>query len=614
MLPSPVRPVLAALLAACASEPPAPPPPRAPRVLVPPEQLSLRTETLPVQVELPAAAVGETPVVRLDGAEVDATAFIRAWGPRALLIGELDLSKTSEGVHSLEVSTPSTSIDRTFSLTRPPCPLTLQVRDHKRQPTPARVVIWDAEGPLSILGEASPKEDRSKREAALDSVFVPTGTGRVWLDPGAHTLAATRGLRAGVAIATVDACETPELELVLGQGLSTTRRAADLHVHTGHSPDAWIPDPRRLRSLATSGLDVAVITDHNTLDWPALDRSSPQQLLGVEHTHGPQGLPLAHLNAFPIAPEATLPDSTGRSLAGTLDDLRALPGVRYVQLDHPRGVDLRLLPNAQPVKAPPYKAGTTLLDRSMSYAIWSYPGLDRLAPLSADANAWLQRPDPNTGTNALEVDAVEVLNRSSVSRWLEVRADWFYLLNRGVWLTGTGNSDSHDAAVELAREQYVVRGDPQQFVDAVGPCMPLGQAAAMLDRLVHHWKPLQGRGRWSNAYGTSRDPEVLFRRHLDALVDAAAKRGTTVLMLDYPNPRHEYEGFQEQFQQYAQQRGVPFLDMFGRFNDRFSADEWDALMAPGGHCNADGYAVMAEEVIAALRDDPELAAALRGDR
>ena len=450
MLPSPVRPVLAALLAACASEPPAPPPPRAPRVLVPPEQLSLRTETLPVQVELPAAAVGETPVVRLDGAEVDATAFIRAWGPRALLIGELDLSKTSEGVHSLEVSTPSTSIDRTFSLTRPPCPLTLQVRDHKRQPTPARVVIWDAEGPLSILGEAAPKEDRSKREAALDSVFVPTGTGRVWLDPGAHTLAATRGLRAGVAIATVDACETPELELVLGQGLSTTRRAADLHVHTGHSPDAWIPDPRRLRSLATSGLDVAVITDHNTLDWPALDRSSPQQLLGVEHTHGPQGLPLAHLNAFPIAPEATLPDSTGRSLAGTLDDLRALPGVRYVQLDHPRGVDLRLLPNAQPVKAPPYKAGTTLLDRSMSYAIWSYPGLDRLAPLSADANAWLQRPDPNTGTNALEVDSVEVLNRSSVSRWLEVRADWFYLLNRGVWLTGTGNSDSHDAAVELA--------------------------------------------------------------------------------------------------------------------------------------------------------------------
>jgi len=171
-----------------------------------------------------------------------------------------------------------------------------------------------------------------------------------------------------------------------------------------------------------------------------------------------------------------------------------------------------------------------------------------------------------------------------------------------------------DAAVDLAREQYVVRGDPQQFVDAVGPCMPLGQAAAMLDRLVHHWKPLQGRGRWSNAYGTSRDPEVLFRRHLDALVDAAAKRGTTVLMLDYPNPRHEYEGFQQQFQQYAQQRGVPFLDLFGRFSDRFSAGEWDALMAPGGHCNADGYAVMAEEVIAALREDPELAAALRGDR
>ena len=176
-----------------------------------------------------------------------------------------------------------------------------------------------------------------------------------------------------------------------------------------------LPDPRRHRSLATSGLDVAVITDHNTLGWTELGGAgpAPTQILGLEHSHAPEGTPLAHLNAFPLAPDSPLPDSAGRSLAGTIDDLRSVTGVRYVQLDRPRGVDLRLRPNAQPVKTPPYTEGTTLMKRAMSYSIWSFPGLDRRAPLSSDHNRWLREEEPTTTTTALDVDAVEVLNRSS---------------------------------------------------------------------------------------------------------------------------------------------------------------------------------------------------------
>ena len=36
-----------------------------------------------------------------------------------------------------------------------------------------------------------------------------------------------------------------------------------------------------------------MITDHNTLDWELSADASPTQVLGLEHTHAPDGLPLA---------------------------------------------------------------------------------------------------------------------------------------------------------------------------------------------------------------------------------------------------------------------------------------------------------------------------------
>lgn len=166
-----------------------------------------------------------------------------------------------------------------------------------------------------------------------------------------------------------------------------------------------------------------------------------------------------------------------------------------------------------------------------------------------------------------------------------------------------------DEARRLAKRHYLLRGDPQRYLDAVGECQTLTESMAVLDRLVGRWEPLEPGARWSDAWGAGRDPEALFQRHIDAVLDAAATQGTKVLLLSYPNPRHEYEEFQARFAAYAERRSVPFLDLHSAFARDFTASEWDALMAPGGHCNAAGYAEMAKRILARLERDPELALA-----
>lgn len=162
-------------------------------------------------------------------------------------------------------------------------------------------------------------------------------------------------------------------------------------------------------------------------------------------------------------------------------------------------------------------------------------------------------------------------------------------------------------AVRLAKRHYLLRGDPQRYLDAVGGCQTLPESMAVLDRLVARWEPLEPGARWSDAWGAGRDPEALFQRHVDAVLEAARAQGTKVLLLSYPNPRHEYEEFQARFAAYAESRGVPFLDLHSAFAADFSPEEWEQLMAPGGHCNAAGYAEMARRILARLDADPELA-------
>jgi hypothetical protein len=154
---------------------------------------------------------------------------------------------------------------------------------------------------------------------------------------------------------------------------------------------------------------------------------------GVEVNLHDEGGPYGHMNAFPVA-GADIPADQARSeVTDWLDAYAALPGSPILQLNHPRGIQFG--------PREPLLRG--------AHALFSTRGYSPSAALDTPVNVWLVTPGPS-GTRPLDFDAIEVANRFSREGWLDVRADWFSLLNQGFFLTGTANSDSHALEVERA--------------------------------------------------------------------------------------------------------------------------------------------------------------------
>jgi hypothetical protein len=391
-----------------------------------------RRTPLPVGVALPAAFAKGTVGMRLDGAPADvAGATIRGGrtpvGRGALLIALLrDLTP---GPHRIEVTATapdgqSHRVEGAFTYAPPPCRIALRVEDGDAKTTGARVVVHDRGGPVDLAPTDAARLDTMGRDSSLHSVLLPQGTGGVQLESGWYRLVATRTLREDVGVWEGELCGegTPDsLTLQVPTVLPTPGRLlADLHVHTAESGDAFTPHPLRADSLRASGLDLAVLTDH--------DRVTGADVLGWEGAmpgaeitlqSDPSRASAGHLNVFPLPPETALsPDG-----APDLETLLAeRPSGSLVQINHPRGIQFRPDNPARP----------------QAHALFTHAGLDRDAPLN----------DQPLVALLAKADAVEVLNRFAWSRYQEVRADWFALMNAGIRMTATGNSDSHGLALE----------------------------------------------------------------------------------------------------------------------------------------------------------------------
>jgi hypothetical protein len=367
----------------------------------------------------------------------------------------------------------------------------LEVVDGLGAPASARVALFRGGEPHLLVGPDAQALDRRDRDTRLHSVFVVGGAEPVWLDPGSYDFLAIRGIRhalsARSAVLGPD-CETPTLlRFEVAQVVPTPEAVtADLHVHTGSSFDSYVPDRPRYRSLVAGDVEVVVISDHNRVTDPRLpleavragDRGT-HGLAGVEARIGPGKGPdgerigsVGHANFFPLAGDEPLPPTGSRDLAEHIDLYRARqkrnphPATGedlLIQLNHPRGLS--------------FDPGDRR-DLTAAHALFNWHGFDRRVPLGQGINRWLTAEQPVTGTTALDFDALEVLNRFSWGPYRQVRADWFLLMNLGHFLTGTGNSDSHALAVELAgfpvnlvRAPGALRDDgaldERVFVDAV---------------------------------------------------------------------------------------------------------------------------------------------------
>lgn len=311
-------------------------------------------------------------------------------------------------------STPWTTAE---SLASSPLPqagtLRWRVREKGAGFVPARIVL------RGVAGTPDVEWGEDASDGASRAVLYADRDGERAVPPGKYHVTVTRGFEytQREADVTVQAGHTTDVEAELERVVDTRGWiTADLHVHAVPSPDAPVPLTDRVRTLAASGVEVAVATDHNAItDYGAAIRErglSPwlASVVGDEVTT--RGVPLGHFNVFPLAPGADPVPFDHTTPAAIVSAARAAapPGDKVVQLNHPRMGSL------------------------------GYFELLRFDP--RDVAGWRAR-SPLAATG---FDAIEVFNGDHYDHIPEVERamrDWYALLDAGVRITATGNSDSH---------------------------------------------------------------------------------------------------------------------------------------------------------------------------
>lgn len=403
---------------------------------------------------------------------------------------------------------------------------TYEVREktRKKPPLPAKLVLKGVDGTPdpqfarslpAKLGDADLRsetfgggqDDASAGTVAQANViYTTTGSGSVPIRPGTYDVYASRGMEYGAALerVTVAAGGTASASFRLKRVIKTKNAlAADFHVHSGRSFDSSAPPDDRVASFAAEGVEVMVSTDHDkNFDYAPLIAtmglaSHVGTIAGSEVTGSvpnPPAFPnsFGHINAWP------LPVEPGQPRDGAIQDEFVAPNWLYDRLRGLGGADTVVQYNH-------VRAGvsglTTIgffnsigcsrcanaIDTACTVDTDCPAGADRECtcvgyqpdrPLTQPPNDILldsgvlgpgTTPNPN-GTTNLDFDVMELANGADVTGFpglLQVREDWYSLLNQGVVKPATGVSDSHRITVEHAgwSRTYVLGAgdDPAAF-------------------------------------------------------------------------------------------------------------------------------------------------------
>lgn len=157
-----------------------------------------------------------------------------------------------------------------------------------------------------------------------------------------------------------------------------------------------------------------------------------------------------------------------------------------------------------------------------------------------------------------------------------------------------------EALRPAADRWFRASADSAGYARVVAPCMEPGASARRLSRLRAGWGPLGYEQQWTALVKAGRQPFDLLYRDLDLVLAEARRVGATVVLLDYPNPSEDHTALRDILADYAQDRPVVFLDLYSRFASAYGPEQWQALLGPNGHCNEDGYRVMADVIKAEI--------------
>ncbi len=280
---------------------------------------------------------------------------------------------------------------------------------------PAKVVFTPKTSPGSY--PSSFGERRFPHGASFID-FPTDGKSTATLPPGTYTVHASRGYEYEVATASVTLAEggAETAALKIKRSVDTTGyQCGDFHLHGMWSPDSNDLYDFKVRVLAAAGLELPVATDHEYIaDYgPYIAAAGLQKwmtgIVGEELTT----LVYGHFNIFPIKQDNT------KSNKGAHVWYRQSPGTMFAEVKKT------------------WPASINQVNHPRSAAMggyFTYVGWDPKTGTFAKKSEW--------STN---FDAYEVFNSGSYKATKKEVLDWYSFLDRGFLVTGTGNSDSHNA-------------------------------------------------------------------------------------------------------------------------------------------------------------------------
>lgn len=268
--------------------------------------------------------------------------------------------------------------------------------------------------------------DAANEAEILRREFTATGTGEFLLEPGAYTLIASRGYEYEIykTNITVTAGQVTNVEGLLTRSVDSTGWvAADLHMHSSNSIDAWTVPEKRVVELAAVGLERMPNTEHDFVS--SMDDLA--KTMGVDSwirlSAGCEVSPPGyHTNGYPMVDDMTRPayfgarwykgyDPDGKFLGAMTfpeiwEEMRSVYKAGIVQINHPRDGQGYL----NKIQYDPVK------------------GVDALEP----------------GVFSADFDTIELINAARTDIALEKGlADYYSFLNQGIEAAAVGVSDSH---------------------------------------------------------------------------------------------------------------------------------------------------------------------------
>jgi hypothetical protein len=314
---------------------------------------------------------------------------------------------------------------------------------------PARLVV------RGIAPTPDPDWGEDPHEGAALEAIATLTDGDAPIPPGRYQATISRGFEytATTQPFTVEEGRTASITATLDRVVDTRGWiSADLHVHAVPSPDAPTLLDDRVRSLVASGVEVAAATDHNAVT----DYGPTIHALGQEHWLASivgdevttRGVELGHFNVFPLTfGDAPLPfaNTTPRDIFAAARAAGPQGRDKVVQVNHPRMGSI------------------------------GYFELLRMDP--TDFDGWRRRSplfDPS-------FDALEVFNGDDygdIGRVETCMRDWYAMLDAGLRVTATGNSDSH-------KMTYHEPGVPRNFVRIADDSPEAFDERAFIDAVRH---------------------------------------------------------------------------------------------------------------------------------